>query len=177
MRLLIIAMLGKGVKADEIAKTEAALKEGGCDMDAVAHAHSVNAQRTQRSSARVQASAGTKEWSFDMLSSGSSKLFGEGGLIKRLLPTSSSGVVTQIVEALMDFKQTDLTKDYLYFDPKQVSGAANCACARVGKWTFPANTLWSTLFIAGSRGWIDKAGRAKVASTCGRMHGLHGGWG
>lgn len=138
MRLLIIAMLGKGVKADEIAKTEAALKEGGCDMDAVAHAHSVNAQRTQRSSARVQASAGTKEWSFDMLSSGSSKLFGEGGLIKRLLPTSSSGVVTQIVEALMDFKQTDLTKDYLYFDPKQVSRAANrppqsvCMCPRWG---------------------------------------------
>lgn len=118
LRLLIIAMLGKGVKPEEIARAEAALKEAGCDMDAVAHAHALNKQRVQRS-ARVGGSSGAKDWSFDLLSSHSSKLFGEG-LIKRLLPTSTSGVVTQIVEALMEFKPTDLTKDYVYFDPKQV---------------------------------------------------------
>ena len=128
LRLLSIYMLSAGAKPETVIAGKDALKGQGVDLGALVHVEEVkkheklasHRKSSAASSASSQDVAG-KAWAFGgQALGGMSKLLAKG--VKKLHVAESEGVVTQIVDDLMDNRSTALTKDYLFIDPKVLKG-------------------------------------------------------
>eukprot|EP00052_Salpingoeca_macrocollata_P015390 m.122607 g.122607 ORF g.122607 m.122607 type:complete len:638 (-) comp19669_c0_seq1:54-1967(-) len=118
MRMYIIYFMDNDVAQEEADRCEAVLRSAGCDMAALDYLREV--KRLNRLSHQPAITASHNESLF----SHASRVMKIGGEIwkqgvKKLLPTSGNLPITRIVDSLMEMKETELTKDYLYLDPKQ----------------------------------------------------------
>lgn len=119
LRLYIIALLGGGLKPDEIEKCESILKAKGCDMAVVTYARELVKLREGRKNHRASTTeGGGKDSMFSQALDTGAGWWKQG--VKKLLPSESMGTVTQVIDALMDLKPSELTQNYLYMDPKQL---------------------------------------------------------
>eukprot|EP00039_Didymoeca_costata_P032128 m.36905 g.36905 ORF g.36905 m.36905 type:complete len:627 (-) comp9201_c1_seq1:78-1958(-) len=123
MRLLLIYVLSPTAKQAIVEKCEASLKEQGCDMSALQFVrdqkklHSLTAHRKQAQAKEKEQSAiwqglgHVTSYGVDFLKKG----------MKKVMVTAGDFPTTQIVDALMEFKSTELTNGFLYLDPKQLN--------------------------------------------------------
>lgn len=141
LRVLIIYMLSSKPKQDEVTQATASLKSQGCDMGSITYVQDLRKRLTTMSSTRrahggAEASAVQEGWG---------KIFGNGkALLKGVVEqgmqltrqSNSEAVVTQIIDALMELKATEMTKNYLYLDPKQLRQVADTTAVPSGRSPF-----------------------------------------
>eukprot|EP00048_Salpingoeca_helianthica_P016594 m.233165 g.233165 ORF g.233165 m.233165 type:complete len:626 (-) comp19003_c0_seq1:62-1939(-) len=125
LRMYLLYLLDAEPAPDTCAACEAALRDAGCDLGAIAWLRQI--QQMQRMSHHTQITA---SHSGESLFSQASKMIKVGGDfwaqgIKKLVPTSGDLAVTRVVEALLDNRSTPMTQDYLYLDPRTLKAAAS----------------------------------------------------
>ena len=134
-------------------------------MSAVKHAHEVLKMRrmaaTQRRSTAGAGGGGGSSWVEGIAGIGGS-MWKQG--VKRLMPSSSLGATTQVVDALMQLKATDATKGYLYFDPKQLRADPSGCAVPPGRAPFEE----AVVFMVGGGNYAEYQNLADHSRRSGR---------
>jgi len=126
MRLFLIYMVEAKPKAEDIEKCKKKLAEKASEgeMAAIKHIEEMQKMRSMTTMRRstTDQQAAPKTGFLGNFDSGLFSTFGSGlksGLSKMMV-TNSESAATQIVDALMENRETELTKDFLFLDPKVV---------------------------------------------------------
>jgi hypothetical protein len=127
LRCYIIYYMDSDLAQDECDRCEAVLRSAGCDLAPLAHLREM--KKMQRLTHTPAITASHKS---DSLFSHASKMMKIGEDlwkqgVKKLLPTSGDLPVTRIAESLMELKENEMTREYLYLDPKLLRGSGSGA--------------------------------------------------
>eukprot|EP00051_Salpingoeca_urceolata_P031156 m.10522 g.10522 ORF g.10522 m.10522 type:complete len:632 (-) comp3809_c0_seq1:25-1920(-) len=124
MRLMVIYyMSSESPPQEDVARYEAILRQHGCNLDAMAFLKGVKhlQKLSHQQPVSAQHTSGSLFSHASVVQSTLGEFLRQG--VKNLMPTTGDLPVTRIVDALMECKTTELTQDYLYFDPKLLRGS------------------------------------------------------